>query len=238
MNRLLKYTAAILLFALLLASCAAGTKTTQSPEEVYTQAAGTVQAQLTNMATNSGTSTPTRTPTNRETEQPRNTETKPALTNTPQTQVTTQSSCTNIATFVDDITYPDNAMVSAGETFTKTWKMMNTGTCTWTSNYQIILVSSDGLSAPEETPLTTGIEVPAGAQINISVTLQAPQTEGTYTAYFKFRSPQGIVFGINANAASSFYVKVDVGKLAPTATPQPQPSHTPIPSATPEPTET
>src|SRR5574341_2099831 len=40
-------------------------------------------------------------------------------------------SCRDEAIFVEDVTYPDNTRLAAGEKFTKTWKLQNTGKCTW-----------------------------------------------------------------------------------------------------------
>lgn len=37
--------------------------------------------------------------------------------------------CTNSASFVADVTIPDNTNVAGGTTFTKTWRVSNTGTC-------------------------------------------------------------------------------------------------------------
>jgi len=234
MRRLTGMVILIMLLLLLLGACAKA-KDALTPEQVYTQAAQTVQAQLTVMAEGNPTETAVvdSTPSPTITSTPTHTVTPTQPTSTPGTQATSPSGCTNRATYIDDITYPDGAEVSSGEVFTKTWKMMNSGTCNWTSSYKIVFISSDGITAPTETPLTTGIEVPAGAQININVPLTAPDADGTYTAYFKFQAPDGTVFGINTDGASSFYVKIKVVKLAstPTATisPTPTPTFTPTP---------
>src|SRR4029453_7632736 len=36
-------------------------------------------------------------------------------------------SCRESAVFVEDVTYPDNTRLEAGQKFTKTWKLQNTG---------------------------------------------------------------------------------------------------------------
>src|SRR5512147_319374 len=43
--------------------------------------------------------------------------------------------CTNSAAFVTDVTIPDNTNVAGGTTFTKTWRVSNTGTCVWGADY-------------------------------------------------------------------------------------------------------
>ena len=113
---------------------------------------------------------------------------------------------------------------------------MNTGTCAWTTDYKIVFINSDGISSPAESTLAAGIEVAPGAQINISVNLQAPELEGSYTAYFKFKAPDGTIFGINTDGATSFYVKVTVAQVVPTGTATDNPTKTPIPSPTLTPT--
>src|SRR5512143_1407054 len=51
-------------------------------------------------------------------------------------------SCRESALFVEDVTYPDNTRLKAGEKFTKTWKLQNTGNCKWTG-FTVAFVSGD-----------------------------------------------------------------------------------------------
>src|SRR5512133_2298041 len=57
-------------------------------------------------------------------------------------------SCHDSALFVEDVTYPDHTRLDPGEKFTKTWKIQNTGTCTWTG-YTAAFVSGDPMDAPD-----------------------------------------------------------------------------------------
>src|SRR5512134_1724440 len=61
-------------------------------------------------------------------------------------------SCRDGALFVEDVTYPDNTRLTAGEKFTKSWKIQNTGGCTW-SGYTVAFVSGDQMAAPEAVPV-------------------------------------------------------------------------------------
>ena len=61
--------------------------------------------------------------------------------------------CHDSAVFVEDVTYPDNTSLKAGEKFTKTWKLQNTGTCKWT-NYTVAFVSGDKMEASDSVPET------------------------------------------------------------------------------------
>lgn len=73
------------------------------------------------------TSTPTPTPTSLPTEMPYTSATltpTPALTDTP-----TPSGCTLNASLVEDVTIPDGTKFGPGESFIKTWRIRNSGTC-------------------------------------------------------------------------------------------------------------
>ena len=61
--------------------------------------------------------------------------------------------CTDEAVFVADMTIPDDTKLSAGEAFTKTWKLRNSGTCTWNEFYSLEFVSGDQMSSPLTVPL-------------------------------------------------------------------------------------
>ena len=135
----------------------------------------------------------------------------------------------NRASFVQDVTYADNAEVAAGTTFTKTWRIKNNGSCTWNSGYIILFDSGEQMGAPATASITSG-SVSPGATIDISVNLTAPATSGTYQGNFKLRSPDNIVFGINADGQGPFWVKIVV------PTPTPVPADTTAPTLPPPPT--
>ena len=48
----------------------------------------------------------------------------------------------NAATFVSDVTIPDETVISPGRSFTKTWRITNSGSTTW-SGYNLGFV--DGI---------------------------------------------------------------------------------------------
>ena len=74
---------------------------------------------------------------------------------------------------------PDNTEIATGATFVKTWRLKNNGSCTWTSGYTMYFYNGDAMSGPASAQLTNGT-VPPGSTIDISVTLIAPTTPGTY----------------------------------------------------------
>ena len=54
-----------------------------------------------------------------------------AATATPVPDVSGPGGCTLNASYVADVTVPDNTKYAPGKTFTKVWRLRNSGTCTW-----------------------------------------------------------------------------------------------------------
>lgn len=125
------------------------------------------------------------------------------------------------ASFVADVTVPDGTNFAPGATFVKTWRLKNNGSCTWTTAYALVFESGNAMDGPVEVALPGSVA--PGQQVDLSVTLKAPGTAGTYQGYWKLRNASGARFGIGANATGSFWVKITVGN---TATPGPTPTGT------------
>jgi len=115
-------------------------------------------------------------------------------------------SCRDGAVFVEDVTYPDNTRLTAGEKFTKTWKLQNTGTCTWTG-YTIAFVSGDKMEAPDSVPLP---ETEANSTLDVSIDLRAPSADGAYRGNFELRDAEGE--SIPLGTEPTFWVKIIVGE--------------------------
>lgn len=99
---------------------------------------------------------------------------------------------TNNAAYVADVTVPDDTQFSPYQSFTKIWRIRNTGTSTWGSGYQWAFDGGDRMGGPD------AIDVPAvspGATWDPSVGLQAPGGAGTFTGYWRMRAPGGTKFG-------------------------------------------
>ncbi|HSM72234.1 MAG TPA: NBR1-Ig-like domain-containing protein, partial [Anaerolineales bacterium] len=110
---------------------------------------------------------------------------------------TNEPNCTNSAAFVADVTIPDNTTMAAGTTFTKTWQILNTGTCIWASDYSLGYYSDDNMGAPDSVPLS--ITYP-GQTADISVLLTAPNSVGTHRGNFVVRNPEGLIMQINEDS--------------------------------------
>jgi len=103
------------------------------------------------------------------------------------------------ATYVADITYPDGSQLSPGQSFTKTWRLKNTGTCTWNADYQIVFDSGDPMGGPASQQLTS-VHIPPGGTLDISTNLTAPKAPGTYTGYWKLRASNGDIFALTTGS--------------------------------------
>src|SRR5688572_1533743 len=112
------------------------------------------------------------------------------------------------AEFVSDVTYPDGSAVGLGSTFTKTWRIQNVGTCTWTSAYSLVFVSGERFGAPATVSLPGNVA--PGQTIDLSINLTAPTSGGRYGGDWKLRNASGVVFGVGSSARSNCYVDVSV----------------------------
>lgn len=131
-------------------------------------------------------------------------------TNTPLPTATAVSYCDWI-TFVKDVSIPDGTKLSAGDTFTKIWRLKNAGTCTWTPDYMLVFVNGDSMGG------TTSVRLPGyvspGQSIDVSVTLTAPAKRGRYVGYWMLRNTSGVLFGFGPSANKAFYVDINVEDL-------------------------
>ncbi len=172
---------------------------------IYTAAARTVSVQLTEINRPPATSgvtpapPPTRTfPPSPEPASP----TPPAATLTattlpiPLTGPTAVASCDQ-ARFIGDVTYPDNSPVAPGETFVKTWRLENGGSCTWTEEYALVFSGGELMGAPPQVPLPRAVA--PGERIDISVTFTAPQAVGSYRSDWLFYNASRQLFGVGVN---------------------------------------
>ncbi len=151
-----------------------------------------------------------------ETEEPtptETTETMPTDTPEPEPTITPTTKPCNRASFVSDVTIPDGTQMMVGQAFTKTWRLRNDGSCTWSSGYQLVFNSGDQMGGPVSQQLTPSTVAPGGT-LDISVDLVAPASAGTYKGFWELRSPQGEAFAL---ASGPFWVEIVA--VAPTDTP-------------------
>jgi len=192
--------ALLVLGAIVLAAC--NFPRQPSPQELAsTAAAETVSAQLTLVSAATPTVPATNTPV------------PPPATNTPTPPptvppATATSGCTDSSQFVSDVTIPDNTGMTPGQNFTKTWRLRNSGSCSWSTAYDAVFVDGNAMGGQAAVPMA-GV-VPPNSTVDISVSFSAPSSNGTFRATYRMRNDADVLFG------TIFYVQIVVG---PTPTP-------------------
>jgi hypothetical protein len=202
---MLKMAPVVILSCLVLAACNfPGFQEQTEGDRRATSAAETVAAQLTLVSatqpaievTESQVFAPTATPT---------VELQPTETPTPD--------CTDKVSFVQDVTVPDDTNIPAGDTFDKIWKLRNEGTCTWTTEYDVVFEGGNIMAGPPSAPLPS--TVPPGSTVDVEISLTAPGSDGTHRGDWKLRSPDGVAFGLGDGGDKPFFVQIVVGAQAP-----------------------
>jgi hypothetical protein len=173
---------------------------------ISTFAAGMTQTAL-SMPTNTPTSTPTTTPT------------ATLATITPVRTsggLVPTASCYGLVG-VKDVTIPDNTPMNPGKTFTKTWRVRNSGTCAWDVGFKFALTGGDAMGG---TTLVLDKAVSPGAETDLSVAMTAPTKTGTVRGNWHMSTLTGTFFG------DEQYVIIIVGAGTPQVTGTP-PTATP-----------
>ncbi|MCE9645826.1 MAG: hypothetical protein K8S20_07490 [Chloroflexi bacterium] len=133
------------------------------------------------------------------------------VTNTPlptSTVLPAPASYCDWVAFIKDVSIPDGTILLPGESFTKTWRLKNRGTCTWTPDY--MLVYNTGAQMGAMTAARLPAYVAPGQTVDISITLTAPTSAGPYTGYWMLRNSSGALFGSGDKANIPFYVDIVV----------------------------
>ncbi len=97
----------------------------------------------------------------------------------------------NMATFISE-NPQDGATFSPGESFTKSWRLKNSGTCTWNSAYKVVYYSGDNISGAGTSKLANSTA--PGEVMDITYNFKAPSTPGTYQIFFKLQDNEGVNF--------------------------------------------
>jgi len=169
-----------------------------------TSAAQTVAAQLTQVAIQQTIAPPPAT----DTPAPPTDTPPPPVTDTPVPPTATPTpACTDLIQFVADVSVPDNTYFAPSKSFTKTWRLKNAGTCTWTTGYALVFDSGNIMGGPTSQNLAGSVA--PGANVDISVGLTSPASNGTHRGNWKLRNDKGTIFGLSGGGP--FYVQIIVG---------------------------
>ena len=125
-----------------------------------------------------------------------------------------------------DITIPDDTRMQPGQSFTKTWRLINAGVCPWTRDFAVVFFSGKILGAQKVNYFSKRVD--PGDSVDISLDMVSPMKPGTYQSNWKLNNLQNQLFGIGPNGDSAFWVRIIVNEPN-TATMEPTTS-TPIPT--------
>jgi len=195
-----------ILLALLIGACAPATSSAPTPDvaAISTAAAQTVIAGISATAAAAASLTPQASPTPEATETPA---LPPTFTVTVVFGVTpgpigTPLGLCNDAQWIADINVPDGTQMAPGQDFLKTWKIRNTGACTWGAGYKVIYGGyNDKMNG---TPAALGTTVTPGQDVEVSVQFKAPTKAGQYLSAWRMADPNSYAFG------QFFFVKIVV----------------------------
>jgi hypothetical protein len=196
---------------------------TLSPEQIQTQAVAAFSAALTQTALAAPTQTLFPTPTMQPTSAAP--ATSPAITLPAITQnvvaVSPTASCYQLR-YVSDVSIPDNTPMSPGQTFTKTWKVKNIGSCAWDAGFKFAFTGGEAMNGAT---YTLPSSVASGAEIDISVALTAPTNKtGAIRSNWRMSTAGGQFFG------DEVYVLIAVGGATLTPGKTATPTKTSVPA--------
>lgn len=194
----------IILFLLAACNLPSSQPATEEPNVVFTAAALTVQAMSTQSSPTPGLSF--NTPTLPAPQATNTSVTFPTLAVPTATRVSPPTAVCDLAQFVRDVTVPDGTAFAPGATFTKTWRLKNAGTCTW-SGYSLVFDSGELMGGTSPTPIGT---VSPGQEVDISLNLTAPLANGSYRGYWRIRNTSGVLLPLLGDNSGRFFVDIRV----------------------------
>ena len=176
---------------------------TEEPNAVFTAAALTVQAQLTQSVPFNTPTIPPPPPTNTPV-------TLPTLAPPTITPVISPTPACDSALFVKDVTIPDGTSFEPGGAFKKTWRLKNVGTCSW-SGYTLVFDSGEAMGGVPDPIGTVGPQ----QEVDVSVSFTAPAANGTYRSYWRIRNTSGVLLPVqNGFQGKSFFVEIKVASTS------------------------
>lgn len=191
---------------------------------IYTNAAITLTAQQMTLEASQPSATPTLAVTSTLTSTPTPATPTLAISSPLPTSTTgvTTGGCDN-SVYVADVTIPDNTVVTPGQSITKTWRVQNTGTCTWSTAYKIIYAYGDAMGG-QTTALTASVA--PGATSDVSVIMTAPTKAGKAEGTWRLANDKGQPFGTVLTIVVNVSGSATTGTAVFTATAGPSPTGT------------
>lgn len=209
LNLFQKYSSPYLLFFVVfitvLSACAAPEPAAPTPDmnALFTQVAETLAMEYTQTALAMPTATDTPEPTFTPLASPTLSQplaiTTPTLVPSPTlsrvtpfpTVSTTANGCYDAA-LVSDVTIPAGTKLNPGDSFEKTWRLKNTGTCDWNADFKITYVGGN-LFGSDTTKIRQRVWV--GNTGDVSLPMVAPSGAGTVVSNWQMSTDDGKFFG-------------------------------------------
>ena len=199
------YILITVVFVMVLSACGPSETPEPTPDmnALFTQVAGTIAVEYTQTALAMPVATNTPEPTFTPLASP--TISQPLIITTPTvvasptliflTAAPTFSATANgcyDAALVTDVTIPAGTKFDPGAKFEKTWRLSNTGTCDWTTDFKLTYVGGDIFGSD-----TTKIRgrVPVGNTKDISLQMVAPASSGKVVSNWQLATETGELFG-------------------------------------------
>jgi hypothetical protein len=105
---------------------------------------------------------------------------------------TSTPECSNVLTYLEDLSVPDGSTVQPGAAVDKRWKLENSGSCNWDGRYHLRLIAGPSLGVPSEQSL---YPARSSTQFTLQIIFTAPNEPGTYRSAWQAYDPQGQPFG-------------------------------------------
>lgn len=116
------------------------------------------------------------------------------------------------ARFIEHVTIPQDTVFFPGARFVKTWRVLNTGSCTWNTQYALAFSGGTPLSVVSTIFLTRS--VPPGDMVDLSVPMNAPNVVGFFQSLWTLRNASGQPFGPGADGTPALEVRLYVVQSA------------------------
>jgi hypothetical protein len=123
------------------------------------------------------------------------------------------------AAFVGETIRDDDPPMPAGQSFTKTWTIRNSGTTTWDSRYKLRWVSGSNLSNHADVALVGSVA--PGSNYTFSIPMTAPTNPDTYRENWQFVSPSGATIAVDSSQIVWVIIKVGTTCNVPSITSHP-----------------
>lgn len=108
----------------------------------------------------------------------------------PGSTATGQQTCQSQAAFTTDVTIPAGTRFATPTTFTKIWRLENTGQCTFTPDaFRLRFVGGDLMSAPVSIFMPGAIT--PGSSVDISAQFTSPSKPGNYSSNWQILDASG-----------------------------------------------